>query len=77
MANLLEFKTSHTLTNYENRIVMLTDVGDNSVGGEQKLISEISKSGVNTTIIGVSTDFKSSTCEKLIAEKGFNYMCAV
>jgi hypothetical protein len=32
---------------------------------------------VATTIIGVSSDFKSQTCEKLIKVKGFNYLCAV
>lgn len=56
---------------------MLTDVGDNSIAGEEKLIRDISDAGVSTTIIGVSTDFKSSTCEKLIQVKGFNYLCAV
>ena len=34
-ANLTKFKAENTLSdNYENRIVMLTDVGDNSVAGE-------------------------------------------
>jgi hypothetical protein len=32
---------------------------------------------VNTTIIGISSEFKSETCEKLIEVKGFNYFCAV
>ena len=41
---------------------MLTDVGDNSIAGEEKLIRDISDAGVSTTIIGVSTDFRSSTC---------------
>ncbi len=56
---------------------MLKDVCDNSVAGEEKLIQDISNAGVSTTIIGVSTDFQSSTCQKLIKIKGFNYMCAV
>lgn len=42
MKNLNTFKTEHTLTGYENRIVMLTDVCDNSVAGEQHLINKIS-----------------------------------
>lgn len=41
------------------------------------LVRQISDSGISTTIIGVSTDFKSQTCEKLIKVKGFNYLCAV
>ena len=56
---------------------MLTDVNDNSVAGEELLIKKISETGVSTTIIGVSSDFKSETCEKLIKVKGFNYLCAV
>jgi hypothetical protein len=32
---------------------------------------------INTSIIGVSTDFRSETCEKLIEVKGFNYFCAI
>lgn len=32
---------------------------------------------IGTTIIGVSSDFQSSTCEKLKEVKNFNYFCAV
>lgn len=62
LKNINQFKEKHTLKDYEHRIVMLTDVGDNSIAGEEKLIRDISDAGVSTTIIGVSTDFKSSTC---------------
>jgi hypothetical protein len=42
------------------------------------LIDEISsQNNVSTTIIGVSSEFKSETCEQLIEVKGFNYFCAV
>jgi hypothetical protein len=34
-------------------------------------------SGINTTIIGISDDFNSKTCERLNNVKGFNYFCAV
>jgi hypothetical protein len=37
----------------------------------------MSISGINTTIIGVSDEFNSKLCEKLIDIKGFNYFCAV
>jgi len=56
---------------------MLTDVCDNALPGELKLIQSISDCGIATTIIGISTGFQSSTCEKLIKVKGFNYLCAV
>lgn len=47
------------ISNYENRIVMLTDVCDNSVANEHLLIQDISENSmVGTTIIGVSSDFK-------------------
>lgn len=59
MKNMNEFRKKNALTNYEHRVVMLTDVCDNSVAGEEKLIRDISDAGVSTTIIGVSTDFRS------------------
>lgn len=31
--NITNFRNKHTLEDYEHRIVMLTDVGDNSVAG--------------------------------------------
>lgn len=43
---------------------MLTDVGDNSVSGAKHFVSEVSEAhSIHVTIIGVSDDFKSSTCE--------------
>lgn len=57
---------------------MLTDVCDNSVANEHLLIKDISETNmVGTTIIGVSSDFRSETCEKLKEVRGFNYFCAV
>ena len=57
---------------------MLTDVCDNSVANENMLIEDICNNDrIHTTIIGVSTDFRSETCEKLTNVKGFNYFCAV
>ncbi len=56
---------------------MLTDVGDNSINTTNKFIEEISTSGISTTIIGVSSEFKSDICEKLNEIRGFNYFCAV
>ena len=42
---------------------MLTDVCDNSVENENMLIENIaSQNNINTTIIGVSSDFRSETC---------------
>ncbi len=32
---------------------------------------------MHTTIIGISDEFQSSTCECLCEVKGFNYFCAV
>lgn len=36
----------------------------------------LSKSSIHCTIIGISEEFRSSTCEQLIKTKGFNYFCA-
>jgi hypothetical protein len=56
---------------------MITDVNDNSSETTNKLIQEMSESGINTTIIGISDDFNSKLCEDLIQIKGFNYFCAI
>ncbi len=61
----------------EKRILLLTDVEDNSIEGEFNFVQTLSNSDVHTTIIGVSDAFNSKTCEKLIEVKGFNYLCAV
>lgn len=60
----------------ENRIVMLTDVGDNSMTNATTFVQHVQNSGIHTTIIGISDDFKSSTCEKMNEIEGFNYFCA-
>lgn len=51
---------------FENRIIMLTDVEDNSISYAQKFIEEIEKSKIHTTIIGISEYFRSEVCEALI-----------
>lgn len=61
----------------ENRIVMLTDVGDNSILTERQFIEDVSSTDIHVTVIGISDDFRSSTCEQLNNIKGFNYFCAV
>jgi len=55
---------------------MLTDVCDNA-GINPQFIEKVGQSGIHTTIIGISDEFQSSTCESLIELKGFNYFCAV
>lgn len=35
------------------------------------------ESGINLTVVGISTDFRSHVCEDLKNVKGFNYFCAV
>ena len=47
---------------FENRIIMLTDVTDNSITQAHNFISEIEKSEIHTTIIGISDYFQSSVC---------------
>ncbi len=44
---------------------MLTDVGDNSVSGAKSFIKDVSTSeNIHTTIIGISDEFVSETCEQ-------------
>lgn len=62
--------------NVENRLIMLTDVEDNSIAHAQTFVSNVVESNIHTTIIGISDAFKSSVCESLNEVKGFNYFCA-
>ncbi len=60
----------------ENRLIMLTDVNDN-MGASSGFVQKVSQSGIHMTIVGISEEFRSETCEELAEIKGFNYMCAV
>lgn len=61
---------------YERRIVMLTDVNDNSMAAQDQFVSQLVASKIHCTIVGISDEFKSESCEKLAKTKGFNYFCA-
>lgn len=69
-------KLSKPDTACENRIIMLTDVCDN-FGPSSGFLGSVSEAGIHTTIVGISDDFKSETCEQLIEIRGFNYFCAI
>ena len=60
---------------YENRLVMLTDVNDN-MGVAEEFIRKVSEETIHTTIVGISEDFRSETCQRLSEIRGFNYFCA-
>lgn len=60
----------------ENRLVMLTDVCDNE-GINPAFIAKVGESDIHTTVIGISEEFQSATCERLVEFRGFNYFCAV
>ena len=76
-SNLLRFLEKNAKdTQAQNRIILLTDVNDN-FGPCGPILQSISESNINTTIIGISEDFQSKTCEALKKVRGFNYFCAV
>ena len=58
-------------------MIMITDVGDNSIKGANDFVSKASESKIHLSIIGVSNSFRSETCECLKNVKGFNYFCAI
>ena len=60
----------------ENRLIMLTDVEDNSIMNAHKFVQDVEESNIHTTIIGISDRFRSDVCESLNEVKGFNYFCA-
>lgn len=76
---LLDFVEEEGLSGKcENRIIMLTDVCDNSIEGSLEFVKEASNNeSVFLTIVGISNEFRSETCEALKNVKGFNYFCAV
>jgi hypothetical protein len=47
---------------YERRIIMLTDVCDNSMTNEETFVHSLSTSDIHCTIVGISDGFQSSTC---------------
>ena len=55
---------------------MLTDVGDNSMNNAKAFVANVEESGIHATIIGISDDFQSKTCEEMSEIAGFNYFCA-
>jgi hypothetical protein len=75
---LLKFVVENECVGCENRIILLTDVEDGSFEHQKAFISEAAeKEGINTTVVGISTSFRSNICEKLKYVRGFNYFCAV
>jgi hypothetical protein len=53
---LTSFVKENECVGCENRIIMLTDVGDNSIQGEKAFIEKASvEEGVSLTVIGIST----------------------
>ena len=60
---LLEQMKHQTGRNYENRVVILSDVCDNSITqGLQDIKDAANKHGIHLTIVGISTEFNSKTC---------------
>lgn len=57
------------------RLVMLTDVNDD-MGLAAEFVQARSAEGLHTTIVGISDDFRSETCQRLAEVRGFNYFCA-
>lgn len=75
---LYEFVLTNQCVNSENRIVMLTDVCDNSISTQREFLEKASaETGTTLTIVGISEEFRSEVCEDLKNVKGFNYFCAV
>jgi Mg-chelatase subunit ChlD len=54
LRNLKEYTDKCVKDNCENRLIMLTDVGDNSLPTEEKFIQEVSQADIHVTIIGIS-----------------------
>ena len=74
---LSEYIHENTKEQCENRMIMITDVCDNSLSGSNDFVQKASETNIHLSIIGVSSGFRSETCEKLKNIKGFNYFSAV
>lgn len=60
--NFFDFKYTSDKSIYERRIIMLTDVCDNSFTTTNLFIDRLSKSEIHCTVVGISDEFQSSTC---------------
>lgn len=73
---LFKNKTSDS-SEYENRIIFLTDAmpnfGDTSDSGLLKIIERNSQDGIYTTFIGIGVDLNTELIEKLTKVQGANY----
>ena len=75
---LIDWVEKHPNKKSENRVIMLTDVCDNSISSQRDYIEQTANlNNVHTSIIGISTEFQSQACEVFKEIKGFNYFCAV
>ena len=74
---LSDYMHEHTKEQCENRMIMITDVCDNSLSGSNDFVQKASETNIHLSIVGVSSSFRSETCEKLKNIKGFNYFSAV
>ena len=61
---------------YENRMIMLTDLGNNTFPDTVKIIENAAEKSIHLSLIGVSSAFQSQFCECFKNVKGFNYFCA-
>ena len=74
---LLEQMKHQTGGEFENRVIVLSDVCDDSITqGLQDIKDAANQHGIHLTIVGISTQFNSKTCEALKGTRGFNYFCA-
>ena len=74
---LKQMKTHTGNHNCENRVVILSDVCDDSITHSLQVVKDAANQhDIHLTIVGISTDFQSYTCEDLRDTKGFNYFCA-
>lgn len=73
---LLQQTTNHS-PSHQNRIIILSDVCDQSIYQGIEAIKKAADEHIHLTIIGVSNEFDSKPCELLKDTPGFNYFCAV
>ena len=59
-------------------MIILSDVCDSSITYGLQAIKDAARDhNIHLTIVGISDEFNSKTCEDLKDTKGFNYFCAV
>jgi Mg-chelatase subunit ChlD len=59
----------------ERRVLMVTDVEDDSFSGQKEFIRAAADKEIFLTIAGIGSDFRADICQAMADTPGYNYFC--